>query len=537
MKYSKWLRNILPLFLIFGLLLNACDTQEDQTQSGSAGNELTGEESVPVRGGSMNIAMQDDPKVMNPLYATDRVTLTVNQSLYAPLFYMDNGKKTYALAESAYASKDYKIYFIKLKEGLTWHDGKAITANDIVFTVNQIIDETQDSPFRSQYVFDGQPVKVIKIDELTVKFVLPEAAPSFEGALIYLYPIPKHIYQGEKDIAHSSKNDHPIGSGPFKFKEYSPGEHLTLERFEDYYDGAAYLDTISYLMDTGTAEQALHEGAVQMSLIDTQDYETLDESGQYNLVTYADGRLEYMVFNMNIPEMTKKEVREAIAYALDKEEMIRISYLSSKFADPASSIFTPDTLYHTSEVRTYDYNPEKSKELLKQADIQDLKIRLAYVASSNKQMNQALYIQQKLKTVGIEVELKPLEAAVYEKRRLDKNDTDFELSLAGYIMGSDPAGYESIYTSEGVYNDSHAENKDLDTLWERASAEVDPAARQKLYVQIQQKIAKELQVWPIAYTKSVIAVSEGYGGLEDAIPQPIVLFRDLSKIYLIESIS
>lgn len=535
MKYSKWIRNMLPLLLILGLLLTACDTQEDQTKVGNAGNELTGEVSSPERGGSINIAVQDDPKVMNPLYATDRITLTVNQSLYAPLFYMDNGKKVYALAESAYASKDYKTYFIKLKEGLTWHDGKAITADDIVFTVNQIIDETQNSPFRSQYVFDGQPVKVIKIDELTVKFVLPEAAPSFEGALMYLYPIPKHIYQGEKDIADSSKNDHPIGSGPFMYKEYVPGEHLTLERFEDYYDGAAYLDTISYqIMDPDTADQALHEGVVQMSLIDTRDYEALNESGEYNLVTYADGRLEYMVFNMNTPEMKKKEVREAIAYALDKEEMIRISYLSSMFADPASSIFTPDTLYHTSEVRTYAYDPEKSKELLEQADVTNLKIRLAYVTSSKTQMNQALYIQQKLKKVGIEVELKPMEAAVYEKRRLDKNNTDFEISLAGYILGPDPVSYETLYKSSGVYNESHAENQDLDTLWERAAVEVDSAARQKLYVQIQQKIAKELQVLPIAYTKSVIAVSKGYGGLEDAIAQPIVLFRDLSKIYLIK---
>lgn len=535
MKYSKWFRNMLPLLLILGLLLNACDTQEEQSRAESAGNELTGEVSSPVKGGSINIAVQDDPKVMNPIYATDRITLTVNQSLYAPLFYMDSGKKTYALAESAYASKDYKTYFIKLKEGLTWHDGKAITADDIVFTIHQIIDNTQNSPFRSQYVFDGQPVKAIKLDELTVKLVLPEADPSFESSLTYFYPIPKHIYQGEKNIANSSKNDHPIGSGPFKYKEYSPGEHLTLERFEDYYGGAAYLDTISYqIMDSNAADQALHEGTVQMSLIDIQDYETLNESGQYNLVTYADGRLEYMVFNMNTPEMAKKEVREAIAYALDKEEMIRISYLSSRFAEPASSIFTPDTLYHTSEVRSYKYDPEKSKKLLEQAGVSNLKIRLAYVKSSQTQMNQALYIQQKLKTVGIEVELKPMEAAVYEKRRLDKDNTDFELSLAGYILGSDPAGYESVFMSDGIYNDSHAENQELDTLWERASAEVDSAARQKLYVQIQQKIAKELQVLPIAYTKSVIAVSEGYGGLEDAIPQPIVLFRDLSKIYLIK---
>ncbi|WP_211748861.1 ABC transporter substrate-binding protein [Paenibacillus sp. Marseille-Q4541] len=547
MKHVRWLRNIVSLILVSGLLLSACDTAADQpkkVQTGSTSSEqlMSGTssdhagENAPVRGGSMNIALQDDPKVMNPLYAGDRVTLTLNQSLYAPLFYMNSGKKTYALAESAYSSKDYLTYIVKLRKGLTWHDGEAITADDIVYTVEQIMDEQQNSPFRSQYVFDGKPVKAVKVNDLTVKFVLPSPSPSFEGALIDFYPIPQHVFQGEKNILLSSKNDHPIGSGPFKFKEYTPGEEVILERFEDYYGGAPYLDNITYqiILDPYVANQALSEGEVQLSMVDIEDYETLNDTGQFDLITYPEGRLQYMVFNMNIPKMKKREVREAIAYALDKEELIRISYLSNEFADPASSILTPDTLYHTSNVRTYDYNPEKSKKLLEQANIKDMKIRLAFSAASKPQVNQALYIQQKLKAVGILVELKPMEAMVYDNRRLDINNTDFDLSLAGYIMGQEPTAYQSLYMSDGVYNYSRSHNKELDALWKQASVEVNQAVRQKLYVQIQQKIAKELSVWPIAYTKSVIAVSKGYGGLEQAIPEPVVLFRDLSKIYMIE---
>lgn len=542
MKHSKWVRKITPFLLIFGLLLSACDTAKQ------SGNELTNgagsgqsaeansernEASAPESGGSINIAIQSDPKVMNPVYAVDRTTLTINQSLYAPLFYMDNGEKIYALAESSYASKDYKTYYVTLKKGLTWHDGEAITADDIIYTLEQIVDENQNSPFRSQYVVDGNPVKAVKLDELTVKLVLPEPSPSFEGTLMDFYPIPQHIYQGEKDLEASTKNDHPIGSGPYKFKEYTSGESVVLERFDNYYDGAAYLDSVTFkVMDSGAVEQALQSGEIQMSLIDIEDYDTLQSTGDFDLVTYEDGRLDYMVFNMNIPEMQNKEIREAIVYALDKEELIRIAYLSSSFADPAYSIFTPDTQYYTSAVRTYPYNLEKSKELLQQVGATELEVRLAYSASSSTQANQALYIQQKLRSAGIKVELKPMEATIYEKRRMDKDNTDFVLSLGGYIMGTDPTAYEFLYMSDGAHNYSHAQNKELDALWERASTEVDASVREQLYEQIQQKIAKELIVWPIAYTKSVIAVSKNYGGLSEADAAPIVLFRDLSKIYM-----
>ncbi|MEC0128634.1 ABC transporter substrate-binding protein [Paenibacillus pabuli] len=533
MKSKKmWLSLMLVLVVA---IMSACGSSGDATNSSSntGENTATTDDGQPKDGGSIIIAVQDDPKVMNPIYAGDRVTLTIDQSLYAPLFNVNDGKKTYVLADSDSFSDDHLTYTLKLKDGLKWHDGQPLTADDIVFTMDSILDEKQHSSSRSQYVFDGKPVKVTKIDDLTVEFKLPEVSAAFEGALVSFYPIPKHIFEGEADIEKSDKNNNPIGSGPFKFKEYRPGEYVTLERFDDYFAGKAHLDSVTYRVakDPNAANLALQNGEIQMRMVDTQDYNKLNDTGKFNMLTYPEGRLQYMVFNLNVPSMQKKEVRQAIAYALDKNELITASYSSADFAEPAPSILTPDTLYQTDDVEKYDYNLEKAKQLLADAGVSNLKLRLAYTNTNKPQTSQALYIQQKLKDVGIEVELLPMDGTAYGNRTLDMNNTDFELSFGGYIMGYEPDAYKSLFLSDAAYNYSHYKNADFDKLWSEAAVEIDETKRGDLYKQIQQTVANEMTVYPIAYTKAVVAVDNTYGGVEDANPKPVVMLEDLSKIF------
>ena len=95
---------------------------------------------------------------------------------------------------------------------------------------------------------------------------------------------------------------------------------MTLERFDDYFAGKAHLDSVTYRVakDPNAANLALQNGEIQMRMVDTQDYNKLNDTGKFNMLTYPEGRLQYMVFNLNVPSMQKKEVRQAIAYALDK---------------------------------------------------------------------------------------------------------------------------------------------------------------------------------------------------------------------------
>ncbi len=529
-KNRFWTAAILSLIL---LVLAACGTTQT-SPSPTGDTAATPSTGAPKSGGSLIIGVGDDPKALNPMYAGDRVTLTINQSLYAPLFSIIEGKKSFVLAESLTPSQDFLKYTLKLKSNLTWHDGQKLTADDVVFTIQSILDEKQHSFLRSLFVLEGKPITAAKIDDTTVEFILPQVTAAFEGALVQVFPIAKHIYTGEADMEKSAKNNNPVGSGPFKFKEYKPSEYVTLERFDGFVGGKPYLDSVTYRVakDTNAANLAMQNGEINMKFIDPQDNKKFTDMGKFNIVSFNEGRLAYMAFNTNIEALKKKEVRQAVAYAINKEELITASYTSLDFAEPAPSVLTPDTLYHSKDVNNYKYDVNKAKELLKSAGVDKLKLRLAYVNSNKAQTSQALYIQQKLKDVGLEVEPLPLDPSAYSSKMMNPKNTDFELSMGGYIMGFEPDAYKSLFVSTEAYNYSHYVNKDFDAMWAKAAIETDAAKRADLYKKIQQFIADEMLFYPIAYTKSIIAVDKKYEGLKEAITKPVVMFENLGKLYV-----
>lgn len=528
--------------LVLALVASACSGGN----SGNAGSSATPSASnaasesassgEPKDGGNLIIGVGSDPVILNPIYAGDRVSLTIDQALYAPLFQVNNGEKTFYLAESLEPSADNLTYTLKLKSGLTWHDGEPLTADDVVFTFEKILDESQNSMFRSNLIIGGKPIEAVKVDDTTVEFKLPQVNPAFEATLVQLTPIPKHIFENEANIEKSEKNNTPVGSGAFKFKEYKTGEYVTLERFDNYVGGKAHLDSITYRIakDTNAANLALQNGEINVKYLDPQDVATIESTGNFDIQAYSEGRLAYLLFNANSDTgaLAKKEVREAISYALNREELIQVVYGSSEYADPAKSFETPDGLFQTNDVTTYDNDVEKAKELLASAGISNLKLRFIVSSGNKAQEAAALYVQQKLKDVGIEVELQSLDASAYNQKFVDLNATDYELSYAGYIMGYDPDAYRILYESDANSNYAKYNNPEVDKLFEQGAGEADTAKRGEIYKQLQEIIAQDAVIYPAAYTKTIVAIDKKYGGLDEAVLKPVVIFEDPSKLYL-----
>ncbi|WP_256760401.1 ABC transporter substrate-binding protein [Cohnella sp. WQ 127256] len=522
-KRGSW---ITAMLLVISLLASACSNNKP------AVDDATGS-SVSKEGGNIIIAIKADPLTFNPIYAGDSISLTIGNALFAPLISVNNGEKRFVLAESLTPSDDLKTFTLKLREGLVWHDGQPLTADDVVFTFNSLLDEKQHSYFRSSFVFEGTPIQVSKIDDRTVQFVLPEASAAFESALVQIYPIPKHIFEGEVDLEKSEKNNNPVGSGPFKFKEYRSGEYVSLERSDTYFADKAKLDTITYRVakDSNSSVLALQNGELNLLRIEPQNYNSVKESGKSEVIMFPSGGVTTMVFNMNIESMKKKEVRQAIVHAIDKEELIKAGFNSTDFAEPATSIFSPDTTYLKTDLKSYEYDQDKARELLKSAGAEGLKIRFAYFNASTPETNMALFVQQKLKEIGVEIELIPLDGAALGKKALNKDNTDYDMSFGGYSMGYEPDAYKVLYLSDAAYNYSHYKNSEFDQWWLQAAVETDETKRAKLYEQIQELSAEEVTTYPIAYGKTIIAVDKQFGGLEEAVEKPVVLFDDISKIY------
>lgn len=525
MKGKRLIAAIMATSLV---ILAGCSSKTTSGQNTTAAKK---------QGGTFIMAVGSDPMVLNPMYGNDRTTMTINNSLFAPLFIQDGDKLRYYLAESFTPSSDFMTYTLKLKKNLKWHDGKAITADDMIFTMDKIMDEKQNSFLRDGFIIDNKPVEYKKVDDLTVEFKLPKLTMAFTAAVAQVSPIPKHIFESEADIAKSSKNESPIGSGPFKYKEAKKGETVTLVRNDDYFDGKPNFDSVVYriLPDANSSTTALQNGEISVKYVDPKDADKFKKDSKLNVVTYNEGMLNNMVLNENNDNLKKLEVRQAIAYAINKKDIIKSAYIADEFAETAYSIFTPDTLYYTSDVNKLEQNAAKAKDLLSKAGVTGLKLKLGYIKGNKTQEPTALVVQQNLKDVGIDVELVPMEkGAFYKKLMSPKDNKDFDLALNGYVMGSEPDSYKPLFQGNNSNNYANYNNSSIDELWNKAAIETDKTKRADLYKDIQKKLADDLAIYPIAYPKSIIAIDKKIGGVKEAEPTPIFMFRDLSKLYFTE---
>jgi peptide/nickel transport system substrate-binding protein len=490
-------------------------------------------QSTPEFGGNITIAESTDPLVLNPLYVVDQVTFDVQQALYCPFFEIVGGKIFYGngLLKSITSNGDKSVYTLKLKSNLKWHDGKPITADDIVFTINVLVDKNQNVPYQSYGIIDGKAIKAAKVDNLTATITLPKPSAAFLGGLSQIYAIPKHIYENEKNIGKSEKNNNPIGSGPFKFKEFKPGQYVVLERFNDYFDGKPYLDTLTFkvIKDANSANASLLSGDIDARLISSEDYDTINKSGKVVINKYNSGRVNSMSFNTNNDLLKDKNIRLAIAYALNKKELVNFAYLSSDFASPAYSILTPDTLFYKSDLTKHDNDVKKAKSLIAASEKKNIQLKLLYISTNKVMDGEANYIKQKLADVGIEVNLTPLDEATYKNKIKIVNNKDYDLVLHFYTLGEEPDLYRDIASSGSRSNYSHFSDQELDNLWTKGAIEPDNTKRASIYNKIQQIINDRMYIYPIAYSNGFYAVSNKYGGFDKAILKTI--YYDYSKIY------
>lgn len=485
-----------------------------------------------AQGGNLIIAESADPQNVNPLYVVDQTSFDMQQALYSPFFEIVGGKIYYGngLLESVTANTDSSEFVLKLKKDLKWHDGQAITADDIVFTMEVLVDPSQKVPYSSYGMINGKAIKAEKVDDLTAKIILPSSSAGFLGGLSQVYCIPKHIYDGVKDIGKSDLNNKPIGSGPFKFVEYKSGEYFKVARFDDYFD-KVNLDSITFkiVKDANSANAALASGDLNARLISPEEYKTVAGYKNVTIYNYNSGRVNALFFNQNNKALKDKRVRQAIAYALNKKELTDFAFTSTKFAEAAYSILTPDTLYYTKNLTQYDNDQEKAKALLKESGNSKLSLNVLYISTNKTMENEALYMQSKLGEVGITLKLNPTDESTFKNKIVETDSKDYDLVLHFYTLGEEPSLYADIASSGSRSNYSHISDSTLDGLWEKGNTVSDQKERAEVYENIQKTVNDNMYVYPIAYSKGFYAVDNAFGGFDKCLLKTI--YYDYSKIY------
>ncbi|MGL4873822.1 MAG: ABC transporter substrate-binding protein, partial [Clostridium sp.] len=194
------------------------------------------------------LSLSSTPPTMNPLYANSSSSLMVTDVLYEPLYTLgDKGQIVYnGLAEKVTHSKDCKTYTVTLKKNLKWSDGESLTANDLVFTFNKIMNPKNNAVIMQTFMVGNKPVTVKKINDDTVQFDLPTPSLGFVGNLSQLYPIPEHIYKDVPDIKTAEANKKPVGDGPYMFESEEPGSTVTLVKNPNFFGNEAKIDKVVF---------------------------------------------------------------------------------------------------------------------------------------------------------------------------------------------------------------------------------------------------------------------------------------------------
>ncbi|MDD3726291.1 MAG: ABC transporter substrate-binding protein [Candidatus Ratteibacteria bacterium] len=493
------------------------------------------------------LSTPSDPKSFNPIIAKETSTTEITQFIFEGLTRIDGVtlKVKPSLAKRWEVDSTGKIWKFFLRDDVKWNDGCDFTAEDVVFTYNRLIyNPSIPTSSRDVLSVDGRPFVVRKIDRYTVEFILPERfAPFLQLMSQEILPSHKVGPAIEKGISTSwwGVNERPeniVGTGPFRIKEYRPAEWLILEKNPYYWkkdnegNQLPYIQKIVFLIiaDVNMSLLKFKAGEIDIVSIRGQDYPLLEAfQEQQNFTIYKLGPSlgsEFLTLNQNIkaplPDYKKvwfrnRNFRQAIAYAIDKGDIIRNVY--GGFAVPQDGPLNASCgFFYSPSVKRYPYNIKKAEEILKAEgfykiggalfDKRHNPVEFTILTNSNsfERIQIASIIQDDLKKLGIKVNLLPVEFnTLVSKISVTK---DWEAIIIGLTGGIEPHGGKNVWHTKGQLHLWNLEpdeknitgwERDIDAIFEEGAKELDPDRRKKLYDRWQQIVSEEL---PLIYTVS-----------------------------------
>lgn len=444
------------------------------------------------------------------------------------LYYVDQDETRWYLADSCTISDDGLTYTLKLKDNLKWHDGEQITADDVIFTFNANLNTDNGAGFTNVVFVGDKEVKAEKIDDLTVKFTLPEVSASYYELLGNLILIPEHAFGGDVHIKSAKANLTDIGSGPYKLKEFKDGESLVFEKFDDYYGDEPQIDTITFkvVSDESAQEVEFNNGDINFLNVSSDAVATQMESTEgVTLHKLAEGRVKFLAWNKYCATWENRDAVKAVFMALDQEKIIKGAYGES-MATAANSIFSNRNTFYDESVKGYTQDLEQAKKLAKETGLAGKTITLYYNTDRGYMEATALLIQEQLKEIDVDVKIQGVDAnGFFDVVFTDKDD--YELYLNEYAAIGDPDNVVS-----GMYDGTWGNNIDtpqeiLD-LFKKGRETTNTEERAKIYKELQQKANESYLMYPIAYPNYCFATSSNLEGAETYNTTPV--FEDYTKL-------
>ena len=494
------------------------------------------------------IALGDNIRTIDPIgspsvdAASERVRTLIFNTLVKK-----NEKFDYTgeLASDIKRSDDGLTYTFTLQDGVKFHDGRALSSADVKYTLDLLF-SSNFAKAASFYEGEGQNKHsyIKSVETPDARTIVVTLIKPWIGLLSNLVPvpiIPKDSYESQKE--------HPLGSGPFKFVRYDNAQQVCdLEAFPDYWEGAPKLQTVRVrvISDMNALQAELQSGRVDIAPMPTSlspdAVKRLEQDPNLQVKVFSGSNVRLLTLNTQSPPLDNVKVRQAIAYAIDRESLIKNLLLG--FGKIAHSII-PEESWAYSAGQTYSYDPARAKKLLDEAGFPDpdgdgprmrfqkpISYKLAGTNIAGRQY--AGVIQNSLKEIGVPVEIEtPEQNTLFDELRRG----NFQIAYSQWVGGNqDPIFYKDLFASSEIptqtrpsRNRSRYSNKELDALLDEAVNTFDRQRGRELYQKIQDIVSRDVPVILMWYESNIVIAKKNVQNIQVNASGDWGFVRNLSR--------
>ena len=410
-------------------------------------------------------------------------------------------------------SEDGLTYTFNLQENVKWHDGKDFSSEDVKFTIEAIQTNKGNNVERLECISEIECP-----DKNTVVFKLSEKSAGLISLLPQVKILPKHLYEGQ-DWLENPANQNPIGTGPFKFVEHKRKTNVTIEAFDDYFMGRPKIDKIIYktIPDENTIVQAYINNEIDVmdlaGAISPAAMPNLEGLPNTKISTMISADRQYMITNLAKSPWNDVKVRQAVALAIDRDEMV--SKAHKGYAEKAIGFYTPAVSWaYTDEYKMPEKDKEKAKKLLDEAGfapdkdgvrIKDAEIVIFQFAVFS---DIAKIIQSNLKDIGIDCKITTLEYAAWDEKL---KTGAFDIAVIGGYHGPDPDNMVIRIGEGGELNYMKYKNDRIEELF-KLGRNANEEERPKYYYEMQKVMSEELPVMPLTEWCYIVVTKDNITG-------------------------
>ncbi len=467
--------------------------------------QVVEEDFEPAEGDRLIFHMAAEMDHLNPYTSSDASESEVNGYIFEGL--LERNPETLdmepRIAESWDVSDDHLVYTFHLRDDVHFSDGEPLTAEDVVFSFETVLDPEVMAPHLRNYFADIEEVELV--DEHTVRFTCSQ--PYFRHLIMIggLPILPKHIY-GEDDFNNHPNNRSPIGSGPYVFHEWRTGQRVVLRRNENYWREKPYIKerVFQIITEHNSAFQVLNQQGMDVMELTpelwTHRASRPEFEQNFQKFTYYAPRYSYIGYNMRRPLFEDKRVRRALTMLLDREQILEQIHYG--LGQVITGNFFIDNPEYNEELEPWPHDPEAARELLGEAgwsrnddgvmekDGREFRFELIIRADSPTDEQIATVFQESLRRAGIQMRIRRLEWASLLQQ---VDSREFDAVRLGWSMPPDPDPYQVWHSSQAEGGSNHVgfDNEEADEIIEEARQTFDDERRTELYRRFHEIVHEE----------------------------------------------